>query len=215
MNSPTNKRLIFTIAIFVILLWSLYSIVSAIVINNSTGQLKVTSKDKTASITVTQTNKQAAFIGVGSANVHLKEGTYIIGVSDKGQLATKVVNVQKKQTTNVALDPDQTIAFPSISAVKFEGVSSLVANGITTQQATELELDFFNFQPRSQSVIIDSSSIDIPPRDPATAIGFTINFNVNVGGNTYSASASYTDITNIRLVLHDSAGAVVYDSYNQ
>jgi hypothetical protein len=216
-NLATNSRkqlaILLSLIAGIIVIVCVYQIARTIYISQTTGILKVSSSDNQAAVSVTQSDRQAAAIGVGSVGVHLAPGTYLVAVSDKGQQATSVVHVSKKSTTKLSLNPDQEVYLPSVLNITFNNMSDLVNTGISATQATNIEEYFFKFMPTAHTVTISPASIEPGPHDAATSTGFTTNFTVNVDNTSYNGTINYSNLDNVELILtNPQTGATVFDS---
>jgi len=194
-------------------LFAVYLVTSAVVARQTTGLLTITSVDKNAALVVSQSNTDAVRVGVGSAKVRLKPGTYQVSASDSGKQANGTVTVSKQHTTNSHLNPTKRVQLPTIEAINFQGMGRLTSDGISTQQISNLEQEFFQFKPSAQTVIVNTDSVEPGPHNPNVDTSFTINFSVAIDSSTYKATISYNDIMTVRLYLYDSkTGSQVFDS---
>lgn len=206
-------RRIMVFVTVIVVIFCAYLIVSAIIIAETTGVLKISSTQQ-ATISVGRLNKQAKIIGKpGKAQVHLKPGTYqIMAITGNGQVAVRTVSIQKKRSVEINLNPITPLKLPSVSSVSFSGISTLTDLGVGSDQINTLKLNFFQFKTSAGSVSINTGSAQSAPHllgDP-----FVITFNVSVDSQAYKARITYSDDGNIQLQLYNPGnGKLVYDSF--
>lgn len=94
----------------------------------------------------------------------------------------------------------------------FEGMSSFINKGLTTDQVNLMIKDFSKFSPKANTVSINTTSLTPAPRDPNKVSPFVINFNLSIDSNPYKGVVSYFNLDSVRLVLYASSGKQVFDS---
>jgi hypothetical protein len=102
MNLRKPKTLLSLICFAVILL-SVFEFVSAIILTQTRGLLKVQSSDPSANLVISQVNTSSVPIGYGSKNVRLKPGKYQVLAKDNSYQVVSQVSVYKKRTTEINL----------------------------------------------------------------------------------------------------------------
>lgn len=94
----------------------------------------------------------------------------------------------------------------------FQGMSSFINNGLTSDQVNEIIKAFNKFSANAKDVSVDTNSLSPGPHTPGTLDPFTIRFRATVDSSRLTGTVSYTDLSSIRLVLFDTAGKQVFDS---
>jgi hypothetical protein len=217
MNPSTNARsgrekLIWLVIIFVIL-GSMYIVATAYLDRINTGVLDIVASKDAALISVSSTGSQASVLGTGSASVRLKPGTYRVVATTTDREAIKIVKVCKQQRSSLRLLLEPSARVPSVDNIEFEGLNSLVDAGLSVSQVNYVHDGLGAFAPSAKKISIISSSVQPGPHDPNSSDpNFSLNFTVVVDGKNYRASAYYTDLENIHLVVSSSDGALLYDS---
>jgi len=207
------KRVVPFVFLVVIIICA-YLVISAIITVETTGVLKVSATQK-ATISVSQTNTQAEIIGgPGNAQVRLKPGTYqVVATASNGQVAARVVSVEKKQSTAINLTLVTSPKLPSVNSVSFFGMSALTNLGISSAQLDTLKVDFFHFKPSAGAVSVDTQSAQTLPHNLGDP--FVVTFNVTVDSQTYNTKVTYEDLQNIQLQLYNPQNSqLVYDSFH-
>jgi hypothetical protein len=205
MDTIIDKRIRFIgwLLFFVCILWCVWIVISAIIDSQTTGILYVSSSNSQASLIVSQNDRQALLVGIGVAKVRLKPGSYQVSASIAGKQANSTVEVYKKHTTTSHLNPSRLVKLPSVTTINFEGTGALINNGLTTQQVSNLEQEFFEFKHSAQTVSINTSSVEPGPHNPNIDISFTLNFTVSIDSITYRAAATYTNLETVQLSLYN------------
>jgi hypothetical protein len=147
----------------------------------------------------------------------------INGVSDnKGdRLVNKVFNFTPKKISSKNLPEDQKQALlktqsqrpRSKNSIVFTGINSLINVGVSATQANNLEQDFFDFAPQTNTVSL--SSVAPVPHDPnSSSTNDSINFKALIGSKSYDAKIDYSNLNDfLRLTLYSPQdGSQVYDS---
>jgi hypothetical protein len=98
------------------------------------------------------------------------------------------------------------------SSTTFQGMSSFISDGLTTEQVNSILGAFSRFSPKAKTVSINTGSLVPGPHDPSKLNPFTIGFNLTIDSTPYKGVASYSDLNSIRLTLYTSTGKQVYDS---
>jgi hypothetical protein len=96
----------------------------------------------------------------------------------------------------------------------FEGMSSFIKSGLTTDQVNNLTKEFSSFSPKAKTVSIDTQSLTPGPHDPNKINPFTINFKLTIDSKPYTGTVIYFDLSSVRLILYNSSGKQVFDSGN-
>jgi hypothetical protein len=94
---------------------SIYLVVSAVIIAQTTGILRFSSSNPKATLAVSQADTQIVNIGIGRAGVHLKPGSYEVSARYNGYQSTGWVRIQASRTTRVTLELVNTKARSSSS----------------------------------------------------------------------------------------------------
>jgi hypothetical protein len=92
-------RRAFLMAIVLVLIYSAYTIIYSLILCQSSGLLNISSSDTSAGLSVGQNNHQSVNVGMGSASVRLKPGSYQVTASDNGYQTVGNVSVTKKHVT--------------------------------------------------------------------------------------------------------------------
>jgi hypothetical protein len=111
--------------------------------------------------------------------------------------------------------PHRSSSFPPADqgrSTVFQGMSYFVDDGLTTEQINSMIGAFSKFSPTAKTVTIAPNSLVPGPHDPSKLSPFTINFSMTIDSVPYSGVASYSDLTSIRVILHNSSGKQVFDS---
>lgn len=125
-------------------------------------------------------------------------------------ISVRVVNYDSVISTAVYVDD---VLVPSAAPVStggatYSGFDSLIAAGFSSYQTQALQQAFAKFDPKA-SVLIDTSTVGAST-DPNNS---SYQFDVTVGGKTYSATAITVGLTSVRLQLtNKDGGAIVFDS---
>jgi Bacterial Ig-like domain len=147
-----------------------------------------------------------------------------ISDTSNGQLTNKVYSFTPTASSFANLPTDQQNATlqqqqnhpPSKANIGFVGTDALLNDGVTLGQENDLEQAFFNFEPDTKAVVIDTTTITPIARDPNSADpGDSITFAVTVDNHPYNATINYSNVTVLQLLLVDQAtGKQVFDSGN-
>lgn len=105
-----NTKRLFLITLILVSLLSVYWIIEAIYISQTTGILRASSTDTSATISVEQLNHHSVNIGVGSASIHLQPGLYKVLASHNRTQAVQNVQIYKKTASEVNLSPTSAVA---------------------------------------------------------------------------------------------------------
>jgi hypothetical protein len=209
-NNMPGRRLLYLV-IFLVLVGSVYSCISAVRVAHNSGVIRIKSSSTNAALIITQPNHEAVIIGHGSASVRLQPGTYQLSAAASNKHDSTVVRVSRGSSASIKLDPKPIL---SVYAVNFEGTDSLINSGLTTTQLGLLKQDFFSYKPSVQTVTINTASVTPGPHDPHGADpSFSINFKLTIDKKPYNAIAEYTNLSTIGLRLYDSKNnSLIYDS---
>jgi len=209
-------RILLLAYILVIALGS-WQVSVAIEAHEHTGTLTVSSSMANTQISITQDNHQALTIGTGSANVRLQPGVYQVAGFSDGTFKTAIVSVSAKHTSTTHLDLSSSSTAGSgqqlrtIEDVNFEGIDALISSGLSSEQASELEQYFFQFDQSAKTVSINTASVEPGPHNPNIISPFTLDFNVTIDASAYTATVAYYDTNNITLTLSNGqTGAQVF-----
>lgn len=95
----------------------------------------------------------------------------------------------------------------------FQGMSSFIQNGLTTDQVNGLIKDFSKFSSSAKTVSVDPTSLIPGPHNPNSGDpSFTITFRVSIDSASYRGSVVYSGLSAVRLILYNNAGKSVFDS---
>lgn len=105
------------------------------------------------------------------------------------------------------------------NSITFSGTDALLNNGLTADQIDTMKYEFFLFSQslhrQFSQVVIDPSTISLPPYDPDNPpTTSTLSFTVTIDRIVYTARLGYSGFSNAELVLVTSANTQVYDSGN-
>lgn len=214
MNLTISKKVIFGIylAILLVTIFCFYSIFNDIRVRQSTGLVKVSSPEKQAVITISQEGHQAAFLGTGSGSAHLKPGHYLVIASNNGKQISRTVNISKKRTSELSLDPNQASLFPSIVNVNFLGMANLVKMGISAAQASKIELALFKYRPSAHQIYINTEASQTKRNVVNNSSQFTVNFGISIDSDSYKATLTYSSIDDINLQVFNTSGVMIISS---
>lgn len=187
---------------------------SAINLRNRTGLLKVTTGTTTARLSISSNNHQAEVLGgdTGSANVRLTPGSYILYAVNNGSRTSGTAVVTKGHTTDAILRFVASPGIRSVEDISFQGMGGLINAGLSSDQVSELEGDFFQYKPSANNVNIITDSISPAPYNPNTDTSITLDFAVSVDGTPLYAQATYNDLENIEVTLTNAQKQVVFNS---
>ncbi len=190
-----------------------YSFIRTVTDVRSTGLVHIDTSISQAVISISQDRHEAEVVGTGTASIRLKPGLYQVRGFVGRSSADELVRVPKNKTTRVSLKLSETQFVRSVDDVDFNGMSRLTDNGLSSDQTTALELDFFRFNTAAQVVIIDGDSFSPGARNSGTSIGFTATFNVSVDSIPYKATVSYSGLSTINLTLSSAkTNSLVFNS---
>jgi len=202
-------RLIFILCI----LGCIWIVLSAIITSQTTGMLYIKSSDPKAGLIISQAGRQAVAVGTGSAKIRLRPGSYQISALDSGKQANATEEVYKKHTTTSYLNPARLVELPSVDTISFKGTGALINVGLTTEQLSDLEQDFFQYKPSAHTININTASVEPGPYNPSVSTTFTVNFNVSIDSKLYKATIGYSGFSAIQLNLYNpQSNAVVFSS---
>jgi hypothetical protein len=95
----------------------------------------------------------------------------------------------------------------------FQGMSSFIDSGLTTDQDNGLIKAFSKFSPKSRDISVDVSSLSPGPHNPDSSDpSFTINFSVRIDSASYAGTARYSGLHAVRLILYTKDDKQVFDS---
>jgi hypothetical protein len=213
MNPASSARTRWlALAVLALFLLVLARIAFAVYIRSTTGTLYITTKEPSAVISISQENKKAVFLGKGDVRVRLKRGDYLVSATLAGDIATATVNIDSGKTTSEQLNPVHTTPPVSSTAqTSFINFDTLVNNGLTADQATNLENSLRVFASKAQIIKIDSSSMHPLPHDPNSTI-FELQFDLTIDSVPYHALVQYVNFGDAVLSLTDTNGQQVFNS---
>jgi hypothetical protein len=116
-NSLSRRAFLLRLIVVLIVVYCIYTVVAAIITDQTTGLLDISSSDQQAGLTISQTNRQAVAIGTGTAHVRLKPGAYQVTASDTGYQVSATVQIYKKRTTTSSLTLVSTELSPNSSSL--------------------------------------------------------------------------------------------------
>lgn len=191
---------------------SLYVIMSAVIDYQGTGVIRITSPDSNALIGVGQTNHRTVILGTGKASARLKPGVYQVSGTGSGKQTITQVQVVKKRSVTVHLKSVQQFRIRSTSDINFKGTETLLNNGLSATQLSDLEHYIFRFNPKAETVSIDQGSVTPGSRQAGTDEPFVLNFSLAIDSVSYKASTSHTNPDTINLSLYSRDGQPVFSS---
>jgi hypothetical protein len=178
----------------------------------STGILSITTQEPTAIVSISQQNKEAAFLGKGDVSARLKPGDYLVTTTLAGDLATATVHITAGKTTSKRINPVHTTPPPSAATLtSFLNFDVLVSSGLTSDQGLRVKKFMSDFASTAKIVSVDPESIIQLPHDPADDF-FQIQFTVNVDDVPYSGRIQYVTFGDVILTLTNANGQQVYSS---
>lgn len=177
--------------------------------------------DSSFSYTIARLSDYVARTSPGVKTVHItspvstSDGTYkfqaqFMPGGGLHVISVRVVNYDSVISTAVYVDD---VLVPSTAPVSsggatYSGFDSLITAGFSSYQAQALQQAFAKFDPKA-SILIDTSTVGAST-DPSNS---SYQFDVTVGGKTYSATAITVGLTSVRLQLtNKGGGAIVFDS---
>lgn len=199
------------VAGLVIIAFSAYQAYQAWAATKTTGSLKVSSADPSASLSITAAGHQAKYIGTGSTKVRLSPGDYLVSASDKGQQSQAAVTIVKHQSQSISIDPTSGGQLPNLGSINFKGFDTLLNKGLTSDQVDLLKLYFFHYKTDSKVAAIDTSSIHPEAHNPSDAY-FKTDFNLTIDNQKLKAVVSFSGLSTIKLNLYNQQGQVVFSS---
>jgi hypothetical protein len=213
MNDSNNvqiKRLgwiIFSACIIISFGIVIYSIITFF----TTGTLVIHAANNKAGIVVTAMGKGAVYAGEGSAKVRLKPGNYQISAIENGEQSNAIAQVYDRHTTNSRLGLVRSFQLPTAQNIDFKNSSSLINAGLTSEQISDLQEYFFQFNHTTKTVDVISESVQLAPYNPNVDTSFSINFDVSINNVAYKATVTYTNLTDIQLYLYnDQTNSLVF-----
>lgn len=214
MHPPSKNILRYAelLVIILICLFCTYSIISSIVIHQTTGALNVASTDSNATLSITQANHQAVYIGKGKSAVRLSPGSYIVSAADRGRQVLAKVQIAKKQSAKISLsNPKTASVLPSEEDINFGNIDNFTSQGLTATQVISLKLDIFKFDHTAHSVSVNFASIKQGMPSPGN---FTFSFSITIDNTPYNATIDIPGLITIQLSVFNAKGALVYSSAN-
>jgi hypothetical protein len=153
-----------------------------------------------------------ALAGTGTANVRLVPGKYEITASNDGTRVTGQATVSVGRHTTLKLPAHQKSLIPSPDDINFTGMETVIANGITTDQAASTRWLFFKYWQNAQNIRISPSTVAPGPRHPDSNDPFILTFSGLIDDTPYNAKLTYTDLVNVELTLtNPQTGVVLFD----
>ena len=211
-----SKRLlsVFIAVVYLLLIaYLVFAVLQAVTIRRTTGILEVKTSSNASAITISATNTQAALLGTGSANVRVKPGSYFIMAQANGLQASQTITVSLHQKTSVTLHLTTiTPSLPSPTKITFMNTDSLLNNGLSSSQVTNLKQLFFTYAPSAKVISINLPSIQPGARDPNSATPwFSLTFTGSIDESPYNASVEYSGLDTTKLTLtNPTSGAVLF-----
>lgn len=171
----------------------------------NTGTLQVTvTYASDATLSISQPNHQAKLLGTGSAKVRLHPGTYLVMAKSAGKQAAQSVKITQGHTTAIKLNPAPIKAPPSINTAGFINFDTLVTNGLSSSQLTNLEQLFLSYKQSAQVFTVNPASVSPGPHDPnSDDPSFSLTFTGTIDSTPYAATVRYVGFENVVLVLTD------------
>lgn len=213
MNQYINgKNLRIAVVILICILGSfiIYSIVTAVLLKQRTAAVAITSSDPSAVLTISQTNTEAAQVGIGESTIRLKPGSYYVLAYTAGKSTGKTVEVKGSQENTVYLDLEEgNEGIKTAQSLTYIGFDKLLDNGLSTQQVNNTKQLFYESNKSAMSVTINTTSVTPSPRDP-TNINFSLTFTGLVDGTVYKAKLVYSGLDFVKLTLQEPNGKTTY-----
>ena len=101
----------------------------------------------------------------------------------------------------MSLIPTTSALLPSPESIQFSGTSTLINDGLTTNQISDFKTAVFYFKSSAQTVSIDESSVTSEPH--TLGADFMLEFKVKIDSTSYRAVISYSDLSTINLNLYN------------
>lgn len=97
------------------------------------------------------------------------------------------------------------------TAPTFNGLGDLANYGVTTDQLTDLQIAFTNYNSSAQNVTLTNIQ-PVPHNSESASTSDSINFNAAVDTQHLKAKIVYSSLTVARLYLYNQSGRQVFDS---
>lgn len=189
-----------------------YYAVTGIKTKQATGTVTITAFSKTATISVSQLNKNAKVVGTGTANVRLKPGAYLVAASANGHISTGEVTITAKKHIAFTVPYGQTVPIPSSDNITFSNLNELTIHGINSTQLSNIRELFFKYKKTAKTVSIDEGSVQRQYRDPDSDAPYVLSFTGLADNQTFKATITYTNIQDVELALSDlTTGNQLFD----
>jgi len=166
-----------------------------------------------------RTQKIDATSATVASDVTIQQGAYTFAVIFNPDGNKHIVNVYVNNfsgvvSTAVSVDGvKQNIALANNSDTEFDGIDTLIDDGLTSVQANNLEAAFLKFRPGADSVVIDTDSIVGSTYNPNNPGQLLFTFSVSVDSDNYTAVVDHSDFSSVQLTLKDAdSGRQVFNS---
>ncbi len=189
-----------------------FTTVSSLHIKHTTGTLTISTPVSTAAISISQNNKEAKMVGTGSTKLRLLPGSYEIASYSNGNSVTGRATVRLGKNTVLRLPKTQAPPVPSSDNITFTGMDTVVARGLTTDQAANIRELFFKYKKNAKYIAILPSTVTPGPHNPDSNDPFTLNFSGTIDSVPYKATLTYSDLENVQLTIFDpQTGATLFN----
>lgn len=196
-RSFARSRLVLLLLGLATVIFSVYMVISAIFIAQTTGVLHLSSTNSKARLVVSQNNAQAVDIGKGKSSIRLKPGAYQVSARYNGYRTVARIQIRKRQTTETVLNLVTTNATPS---------SSLYGTAIqNTSELNNLLLpeQFSSVLKTTSDYIINHVDSDA---QSATIISTTLNQD---GSISYTVQTNTNPVSRVKVILQKQLDGVI------
>lgn len=214
MNQHTKLNLRKTIVIICILLivWSIYIIISSVIVSKNTVLIAVKTTSPKSAISISALNKSAVLLGTGNTSNRIKPGKYLITANLSGKSVSRVVNIVNGDNQTITMDPKNPTVLPSIYNINYINSNYILKQGFTNGQLGLIEKSLYAFAPNSKNIEFINNTVSYGPYNPNTSTSFTMYFKIKIDGVQYSTTIYYSSLTSLELVLYNSSSVKVFDS---
>ncbi len=209
----SNLNRIIVVLYIAVIIFGVYQIISALGPYKTTGLLVIKTSNKSAQLSISEEDHQAALVGTGGAHLRLAPGQYQVAAIAGSQRTTAVVTVTKEHTSTVSLNLNNSSELHSVNDVNFSGADMLTNAGLSNDQVSEIEEYLFEFKPTASTISINSGSFEPGPHNPNADDPFTATFTTTIDSSkAYVVTITYSDLNNVSLQIYSESGALVFNS---
>lgn len=185
-------------------IYVIYATFTAFSLRKNTVAVDISADNKSALLSISQDQSQAAVIGKGHVVARLKPGRYYVAASLDSTNTGQFLSVKLGESAKLKLSLASPVSvLPSVEDIDFTGTNLLLDSGLATSQVANLKELFFTYNNSIKTVEITSFV-----QDPRDAEGTSAWVSGSIAGfidkTGYYGNIKYSGFDAISVTLFDS-----------